>query len=257
MLGGMSGGGMGFLFHPSRKREAQNRLQEIMSAEKQRYGHGIPFAIEPVVYDFAISEQGSSAEVLMGEKTVLPQSYYALTVPSLLRKDPRGLTAVQRKELEHLSAASRTNPALDGMLQRIVDRPSCPIRLHRRRIRIHLEQLLDRYGFDRIQHDQIRADLRSGRVGLAANRLPISTTITDVEDGDVVELSGTYIGPVSQDWSRCAGVRGCCGPYTCGRGRKPLDERRRHGEGTLSVLPVGRSSPHLCSRRIWQRAAVR
>ena len=30
MLGGMSGGGMGFLFHPSRKREAQNRLQEIM-----------------------------------------------------------------------------------------------------------------------------------------------------------------------------------------------------------------------------------
>ncbi len=66
MLGGMSGGGMGFLFHPSRKREAQNRLQEIMSAEKQRYEHGIPFAIEPVVYEFAISEQGSSAEVLAG-----------------------------------------------------------------------------------------------------------------------------------------------------------------------------------------------
>jgi len=189
MLGGMSGGGMGFLFHPSRKKEAQIRLQEIMSAEKQRYEHGIPFAIEPVVYDFAVSEQGSSAEVLAGEKTVLPQSYYAMMVPSLLRKDPRGLTAVQRQELAHVSAASRTNPALDGMLQLIVDR-LLPDQVGQTTRQDTLEQLLDRYGFDRIQHDQIRADLRSGRIGLAANRLPISTSITDVEDGDVAECPG-------------------------------------------------------------------
>jgi hypothetical protein len=194
MLGGMSGGGMGFLFHPSRKKEAQDRLQEIMSTEKQRYEHGIPFAIEPVVYEFAISEQGSSAEVLMGEETVLPQSYYAMMVPSLLRKDPRGLTAVQRKELEHLSTASRTNPALDGMLERIVDR-LLPDQIAQTANQDTLEQLLDRYGFDRIQHDQIRADLRSGRVGLAANRLPISTAITDVEAGDVVECPGPSSSP--------------------------------------------------------------
>src|SRR5581483_5506045 len=31
MLGGMAGGGMGFLFHPDRKVEAQQRLQQIMS----------------------------------------------------------------------------------------------------------------------------------------------------------------------------------------------------------------------------------
>ena len=160
-----------------------------MSAEKRRYEHGIPFAIEPVVYEFAISEQGSSAEVLAGEKTVLPQPYYAMMVPSLLRKDPRGLTAVQRQELEYLSAASRTNPALEGMLQRIVDR-LLPDQVAQSTHHETLEQLLDRYGFDRIQHDQIRADLRSGRIGLAANRLPISTSITDVEDGDVVECPG-------------------------------------------------------------------
>jgi hypothetical protein len=197
MLGGMSGGGMGFLFHPSRKKEAQNRLQEIMSAEKQRYGNGIPFAIEPVVYEFAISERGSSAEVLLGAETVLPQSYYAMMVPSLLRKDPRGLTAVQRKELEHLSAATRTNPDLDGMLRRIVDR-LLPDQVAQTANQDTLEQLLDRYGFDRIQHDQIRADLRSGRVGLAANRLPISTSIADVEDGDVDE----YPGPSSAPYHR-------------------------------------------------------
>ena len=35
-----------------------------------------------------------------------------------------------------------------------------------------LKTLLDEYGFDRVQHEQIRQDLRSGRIGLAQNRLP-------------------------------------------------------------------------------------
>ena len=189
MLGGMSGGGMGFLFHPARKREAQIRLQEIMSGQKRRYEHGIPFAIEPVVYDFAVNELGSSAELMKGEQIVLPPSYYPLTVPSLLRKDPRSLSAAQRHELEHLSTASRATPALDGMLQRIVDRmlpDQGTEALHQQ----SLEELLARYGFDRVQHDQIRADLRNGLIGLAQNRLPITTAITDVEQGDIVDLDG-------------------------------------------------------------------
>src|SRR5437870_2917580 len=35
MLGGMSGGGMGFIFSPQRKAEAQDRMQAIMSATKE------------------------------------------------------------------------------------------------------------------------------------------------------------------------------------------------------------------------------
>ena len=38
MLGGMSGGGMGFIFAPARKTEAQERLQDIMSQTKARTG---------------------------------------------------------------------------------------------------------------------------------------------------------------------------------------------------------------------------
>jgi hypothetical protein len=189
MLGGMSGGGMGFLFHPARKQEAQTRLQEIMSGQKRRYEHGIPFAIEPVVYDFAVNELGSSAELMQGEHIVLPPSYYPLTVPSLLRKDPRTLSAAQRHELEHLSTASRATPALDGMLQRIVDR-MLPDQGAEASHQHSLEELLARYGFDRVQHDQIRADLRNGLIGLAQNRLPITTSITDVEKDDIVDLDG-------------------------------------------------------------------
>ncbi len=188
MLGGMSGGGMGFLFNPTRKREAQARLQDIMSSEKKRREHGIPFAMEPVVYDFSINEKGSWAEMLSGEKTVMPPLYYTLTVPSLIRRDPRTITLDQRNELEHFSSVCRTHPALEGMLQKIFDRilPEGGIQT----THLHtLEELLERYGFDRIQHDQIKVDLRSGRIGLAQNRLPVNSTITDVKDEDVFDMS--------------------------------------------------------------------
>jgi hypothetical protein len=201
MLGGMSGGGMGFLFHPSRKSEAQSRLQEIMGSEKRRYEHGIPFAMEPVVYDFTINENGSWAEMLCGEKTVMPQRYYALTVPSLLRRDPRTISLDQRNELEHFSSACRTNPALDGMLQQIFDH-ILPDRDAQATQDQSLDELLERYGFDRVQHEQIKADLRSGRIGLAQNRLPINTTIDDVEEEDVYDTSNStssHYGSIGSD----------------------------------------------------------
>jgi hypothetical protein len=184
MLGGMSGGGMGFLFHPSRKRGAQRRLLEIMQAEKQRYEHGIPFAMDPVVYDFTVNEEGTFCELLHGEKALHPQQYYALTVPPLLRRDPRSLSPYERRELEYFSSASRTDPALDGMLQNIIDRilPEGDVRASQGG---SLRELLDRYGFDPLQHERIAADLRAGRIGLAQNRLPINTAILDVEPGDV------------------------------------------------------------------------
>jgi len=78
-------GGMGFLFNPARKHEAQIRLQDIMSSEKKRCEQGIPFGMEPVVYDFMINEKGSWAEMLFGGRRDAA-AYYTLTVPSLLRR---------------------------------------------------------------------------------------------------------------------------------------------------------------------------
>ncbi|MDZ4720842.1 MAG: hypothetical protein SH847_20485, partial [Roseiflexaceae bacterium] len=89
MLGGMSGGGMGFIFDPKRKAEAQERLQETMSATRRRLEHAVPFAMEPVVYDFAINERGTYADLLAGDAALLPPGYYALLAPALLRADPR------------------------------------------------------------------------------------------------------------------------------------------------------------------------
>src|SRR5262249_29326934 len=55
MLGGMSGGGMGFIFAPEKKVRAQKRLQEIMAETKGELQNALPFAMEPVVYDFSIN----------------------------------------------------------------------------------------------------------------------------------------------------------------------------------------------------------
>src|SRR5436853_2920588 len=122
MLGGMSGGGMGFMFAPQRRAEAQQRMQEIVSQTKRELQHALPFAMEPVVYDFAINEQGTFAELLTGDAALLPPSYYALMAPQWLRTDPRQLTPLRRAELDRFGAACRNRPELAGMVETLFDR---------------------------------------------------------------------------------------------------------------------------------------
>jgi hypothetical protein len=64
MLGGMSGGGMGFIFAPGRKIEAQAFLERILRDTRHALDTSMPFAMEPVVYDFAINHDGSRADRL-------------------------------------------------------------------------------------------------------------------------------------------------------------------------------------------------
>jgi galactokinase/mevalonate kinase-like predicted kinase len=183
MLGGMSGGGMGFLFSPQAKPAAQDRLQEIMSETKRRLECAVPFAMDPIVYEFAINERGTWAELLGGESALMPPGYYTLTVPALLRLEPKLLPASRRAELDRFGAACRTSPELAGMVQNLFDH-LLPRAADGQSARQNLDVLLEQFGFDRVQHEQIQADLRSGRIGLAQNRLPASSMIEDVGPGD-------------------------------------------------------------------------
>ncbi|MFM7804577.1 MAG: UTP--glucose-1-phosphate uridylyltransferase, partial [Verrucomicrobiota bacterium] len=60
-----------------------------------------------------------------------------------------------------------------------------------------LRSLLGQNGFDPAQHEQIRSDLREGRIGLTQNRLRTDSRIEDVEDDDLVrwDLPGTRVAP--------------------------------------------------------------
>src|SRR5262249_38660976 len=143
------------IFEPAHKARGQVRLQEIMSQTKRELEHALPFAMAPVVYDFAINARGTWAELLTGEAARMPASYETLT------------SSVHTR----LSEQNPTAPS---------DSPKGP----------SLTTLLQQFGFDRAQHEQIRADLKSGLIGLAQNRLRAHTQIEDVLPSDVVDTTG-------------------------------------------------------------------
>jgi hypothetical protein len=188
MLGGMSGGGMGFIFAPHRKAEGQRRLQEIMSATKRELQHALPFAMEPVVFDYAINERGTWADLLAADAALMPAGYYALTVPKLLRTDRQELPAARRAELDKFAAACRAKPELRGMVQTLFDTMFPRLKEEKAGAQT-LDELLAAIGFDREAHEAIRADLKGGRIGLAQNRLPANTVIEDVRPDDVTHAS--------------------------------------------------------------------
>lgn len=196
MLGGMSGGGMGFIVAPEMLDQAKDHLQGIMLKTKHELQHALPFAMDPVVYDFSINPRGTFADLLQGEEALLPAGYYAVHAPQLVKQDAHALTRQRRNDLDRFANATRTRSEFSGMTKALFDRllpqlaqdaahpaagsgQSAP----------HLTDLLDQLGFDRAQHEAIRADLKSGRIGLAQNRLAANTTIEDVQAQDVFDAS--------------------------------------------------------------------
>lgn len=184
MLGGMAGGGMGFIFDPSIKIEAQHWLQATMQTTKKDFENRLPFAMDPVVYDFAINDQGTFGTILPAATAQMPYEYYALLIPEWLKRKPRDLSALSRFEMETLGDEYRSD--VESPKFRILVESILPSKNSESDASESLVELLNRHGFDREQHEQIRADLKSGRYGLAQNRLPINTSIEDVEPTDVI-----------------------------------------------------------------------
>ena len=234
MLGGMSGGGMGFLFNPKCKTAAQERLQTIMSATRRQMEHSVPFAMEPVVYDFAINERGTQAKLTQGDAALMPAAYYELVLPSLIRMESRLLSPGRRAELERFTSACQDVQEFQGMVQ-VVFEHLTPRSTRGERAQ-SLGTLLEAHGFDRVEHEHIQADLRSGRVGLARNQLPSSSRITDVSRDDLFDATrglephyreigmdalaaGTVAvvslaGGVGSRWTKGAGVVKALNPFS-------------------------------------------
>ena len=188
MLGGMSGGGMGFIFDPARKPEAQDRLGPLMREVSTRLAGGIPFAMEPVVYNFSINEHGTMAELLGGDSAALPDGYYNLMLPAILRKEQRALSASERSDLERFSircqGAAGAQERTRGFLDRLL-----PLAHRNGEGAETLESVLGQYGFDPIHHEKIQAELRNGQIGLAQNRIPNSVVIDDVSRDAVYDAT--------------------------------------------------------------------
>ncbi|SMP47962.1 UTP--glucose-1-phosphate uridylyltransferase [Neorhodopirellula lusitana] len=196
MLGGMSGGGMGFIFDPTIKRTAQDWLAKKLVQTKRELETALPFAMDPVVYDFSINDNGTSAELLSGSTARLPQKYYALMMPQWLRTPLRELSAQTRNELARIGTwcSNPHDPSADAavLLRSVLPTKNSETAAESEVAGASgsLKSILRDNGFDRSQHEQIRDSIRSGRFGLASNRLAADLKITDVSEQHITDTRG-------------------------------------------------------------------
>jgi len=152
MLGGMSGGGMGFMFAPHRHAEALRVMQQILDETRTGFEHALPFAMAPVVYDFAVNHTGAVADWCDA----------GVAAQEAARLDSRAAAGAATQANVRESATSRERA---------------------------LREILADNGFDPQQHERIRSDLQRGHIGLAHNRIPAHELVEDVRPGDVIDLA--------------------------------------------------------------------
>jgi hypothetical protein len=187
MLGGMAGGGMGFIFDPAVKPQASQWLEQKMLMVKRNLESSLPFAMDPVVYEFEINDCGTSAE--LSSPSDMPAGYFEFMLPPLLRRDMQGLAPGQQAELQAVSRACRRQDrqaGIPGLAERLLEQ-ILPGEVRESRTQDSLASLLKKNGFDHIAHEQMREDILSGRLGLPQNRLPASARIEDVYPSDVLD----------------------------------------------------------------------
>src|SRR5208337_2063066 len=106
MLGGMSGGGMAFFVAPHRHDEFQELILTIMRRVKSSLDDALPFAMEPVVYDFQINPRGTSATLDTGGRAMMPARYYTLQVPRMIATGSSGLAQSRKADVDHFANQS-------------------------------------------------------------------------------------------------------------------------------------------------------
>ena len=172
---------MGFIVAPRRKADGPGRPAQRPDAPHQARAASTrcrsPWSRSSTTS--RSTRAAPAADLLAGDDGPAAPGYYALVVPRWLAPGPaRPAPPRRRAELDRFGAACRTRPGA-GRHGRRPCSTACSRRAARRRRggSAPWPRCWTTNGFDRVQHEQIRADLRRGRIGLAQNRLPASTVI--------------------------------------------------------------------------------
>ena len=249
-----------------------------MRETKRRLEHAVPFAMDPVVYDFAINERGTASRLLSGGAALLPADYYTLAVPPLLRADSRLLSPGRRAELDRFSAACHSVPEFSGMVQRLFEHMLPRRQAGRAGQQDSLDRLLAEHGFDAVHHERIQADLRAGRIGLAQNRLPANSKIEDPAPETIFDATGclppryletgraaladgavavvSLAGGVGSRWTKGAGVVKALNPF-CRLGGRRRSFLEVHLAKSLRVgREAGKLLPHVITTSYLTHQAI-
>jgi UDP-N-acetylglucosamine pyrophosphorylase len=194
----------------------------------------------------------------------LPTGYYAIRVPGILKKDLQEISLNQRHELERLGELCNTEDRYSGFVSILFDR-MIPQSDREEKTKYTLKQLLEENGFDAGFHEQIKADLKRGRIGLAQNRISVSANIEDVSEQEVFNamerLDGKYeelgaealkngelaivslAGGAGSRWTKGAGVVKSLNPFVKMQGKYRnfieihLAKSRKVSTATNQALP--------------------
>lgn len=189
MLGGMSGGGMGMFVNPENYEQHKLRVLEILTETKNELSSSLPFAMEPVVYNWNINSKGTWGVLHENGAALMPEQYYAIQVSELVRKDPASISYIRRAEIDYFTTHCEQNNLAYPLLRTIVSnlfKVSDPSSQgNKGNENEKADNIKKENGFDFIQHEELRQELQKGRIGLSRNRLPVETAIEDVQPGDV------------------------------------------------------------------------
>ena len=244
MLGGMAGGGMGFIFDPKVHAEAQDWLQEMMVNVKRSMESSVPFAMDPVVYDFELNDDGTFAE--LRDEVDLPQGYHALMVPDWLRSDMKELSPMVRAELERVGNACRDEQAPDlavNLMNRILpttseeEQQSGPSRRCA--------------GRERLRRDRTRSTARrhsEWATGSLAEPIAVHDHDRRRSSKRHHRRSLRFAQRHHRARPRGFGKRGSGRHHAGRRCRKSLDARRWRCQSAESVLQVSRAVPFVPRR---------
>lgn len=192
MLGGVSGGGMGMFIDPKIFDSGKDKVLQLLKNTKKEMDDSLPFAMDPVVYNFSINHKGSNSALLTGNDALMPESYYSLLIPMLVRQNPDSLPDIRKIELEIITAKTSQNNEAFPILRSVVGnlfKVSSNVATSERFLQNEdTEKIKKDNGFDFIQHEQIRQDLIKGRIGLSRNRLSSETIIEDVDNQHIYVL---------------------------------------------------------------------
>jgi hypothetical protein len=184
MLGGMSGGGMGFIFDPDIKDKASLVLGDIMLETKRQMETYIPFAMDPVVFDYTVNDVGTVAELCSCDN--------------------------HNNSTKRPTQSTFSESKVQG-----------------------LSDLLQEQGFDTALQEEIRSDLKNGIIGLANNRLPPDSDISDVTPDDVVIVDDNSISQDIRSRGLEALTSGTVGIVTLAAG---VGSRWTQGAGVVKAL---------------------
>lgn len=281
MLGGMSGGGMGLFVAPARRAQFRHQLAEILRAAKSELDDALPFAMEPVVYDFRINRLGTHASLIADAEAMMPPRYYALQV-GRMSSSPGEVGPTRRADIDHFASHCEETADVLRVFRTMVN-TLFPVRRSALDPTVSSwdeasESIRHENGFDPVQHEQLRDDLKRGRIGLARNRLPVDTDIRDVVDDDLTWARGplskeaiglgesairagevavvTLAAGVGSRWTSGAGVVKAVNPFV-ELGGKHRSFLEIHLAKTRRVMKrVGRPIPHIVTTSFLTHRAV-